>query len=78
MISRDDPEALDDWIRRGAMDVHRQGQGGNSSRSQNPREDLRHRLSTLANVMTETFPGYKVAFISNQSLVGSAKPPAAE
>jgi predicted NACHT family NTPase len=70
IISRDDPAALDDWIRRVAIEVQRQGSGKLSSTSQNPREDLRHRLQILAGIILETFPGYRIGFVSNQSLSG--------
>lgn len=62
IISRDDPSAVDDWIKRIAAKVREKGTGLVSAES-GVRSDMSIRLRILAACLYETFPGFKAHFL---------------
>jgi NACHT domain-containing protein len=61
IISRDDPSAVDDWIRKVAEKLREKGAEIKSSRS-GTQSDMGARLKILSMCLYETFPGYKSHF----------------
>lgn len=58
LISRDDPATLDDWIERTASGIDKSARGGDEGEG----DSVFNRLEKLANVITESFPGYQPRF----------------